>query len=365
MPVASTEKNVLHILPTMSDYFCTVGFGIENFAVRELKTLSGITINEVLVGKVFCFKSERPVELKSLKTVERLFVKVFHSKVDSDFDCIEDWLCSVLQKCVNWSQSLLSWKYITEWSSEKEPKFRVNTRLSGKYRHPERYRKVSTLVGDVFVGSCNSLTVDLSCADLDVFVHLNDEFLTVGLQVNKKPLSERSYLRHITVRSTVCCAMCMAVNVTEKDIVADPMCGAGTILVEAVKQFNVQFALGLDCSSSQLEYARENLLGSATSDRIDLICADSRKNTVYLGACDVILCDVPFGRKFGKPDTIKALLEDIVKAVDIFLKPGGRVALLVCENLTQFLINTCPWNLLDRQCLRLGTLTAVILSWRK
>ena len=132
MPVASTEKNVLHILPTMSDYFCTVGFGIENFAVRELKTLSGITINEVLVGKVFCFKSERPVELKSLKTVERLFVKVFHSKVDLDFDCIDDWLGSALQECVNWSQSLLSWKGITEWSSEREAKFWVNsnTRLS-------------------------------------------------------------------------------------------------------------------------------------------------------------------------------------------------------------------------------------------
>jgi hypothetical protein len=79
------------------------------------------------------------------------------------------------------------------------------------------------------------------------------------------------------------------------------------------------------------------------------------------------LCDVPFGRKFGDSKEIQGLLRSIVNTVDFVLKPEGRVGILISEQLRQTLIDLCPhcWSLLNQHPLRLGTLPAAIVTWKK
>ena len=364
------KKNVF----TMPFYFCTVGFGLDSFAVQELLTLSEVQIEQVLVGKVFFLKDNHPEELLKLKTCERLFVKVIHCEVDADITSIEDWLTNKFNSCDSLPEKINTWKRIATCCQLvvddcQQIKFRVNSRLSGKFRHATHFRLVSTHVANLLIRTSTkvNLVVDLQDPHLEVFLHLNDNFLTVGLQVTKRPLSDRVYLRHIAVRSTVCCALCLAVDLKKEDILLDPMCGAATILIEAVKQFHCISALGVDCDSSQLALAQTNLTTSSTHNQIDLILGDSRCPLLRKELFDVALCDVPFGRKFGNAGEIHQLLTRVVNKIEAVLKPTGRIGILISEHLLTTLIAICPiqWTLVCQYPLRLGTLPAAIVVWRK
>lgn len=354
----------------MPDFFCTVGFGLDYFAIKELQALPSITLQETLVGKVFFRNEGSSDSLLVLKTVERLFVKVVHVEVEPNIlGSLDDWLTCKLSSTNNFfSDCLLTWKEIVNKNCDCPVKFRINSRLSGHFRKASNFQRVSSLVGSIFMQYFDvSCVIDVREPDLEIFLHLNDNFLTVGLQVTKKPLSYRSYLNHIAVRSTVCVAMCMAVDLSSKDVILDPMCGAATILVEAIKQFHCKAAVGVDCDQLQLKLAQANLNTSLVFHYVDLICGDSRGIIFKQQLFDVVLCDVPFGRKFGEFKGIQRLLTNIVNTVDSVLKPGGRVGILISEKLRETLIALCPhcWSLLNQHPLRLGTLPATIVTWKK
>ena len=351
----------------MTDYFCTAGYGLEHFTEKELIALPGVTVERVLIGKVFFSCAADPNRLLRLKTIERLFVKVLHVAVTPEVEkFLVDWLrIQIKAESVKWKESFDSWKRFTASENEDLEKFRVNSRLSGKFRKICNYQIVSSLVAG-FITETFGYQVNLNQPNLEVFVHWNDDFLTIGLPVTVKPLSQRSYLKHIAVRSTVCCALCMAVDLAPNDVVLDPMCGAATILVEAVKQFNSHLVFGVDSDLSQLNIATENLQLSNTESKVFLIQGDSQKELLKPDLFDVILCDVPFGRKFGTADQIETLLESVVKSMDKVLKPNGRVAILISEKLRQYLISLCSnWMLVSEHKLRLGTLPAAIVTWRR
>lgn len=208
----------------MPEYFCTVGFGLEHFAADELAALTGVTVRLVLVGKVFFLARDPIPGLLTLKTVERLFVQVIHAKVDKETDTppeqvvsdetaclsIEDWLRKkVADDRVAWLDCVSCWKGIAGASGGEASalKFRVNSKLSGRFRKLHNYRRVSSLVADFLVENLH-LVADLHEPDVEVVLHLNDEYLTVGLPLTPKPLSLRSYLPHIAVRLEPCFLIC-------------------------------------------------------------------------------------------------------------------------------------------------------------
>ncbi|KAI9552759.1 hypothetical protein GHT06_020639 [Daphnia sinensis] len=317
----------------MPDYFCTVGFGLNEFAVLELEALPTVTVQKTLTGKVFFQSDRNAASLLALKTVERIFVNVIHDEVEPNLiNSFDDWLTNKLcSKSSSLNESLFTWKEFAKRTSDDPIKFRINARLSGIFRKSSLFQRASSLAGNIFQQN-SSLVKDLHEPDLDVFLHLNDNFLTVGLQLTKKPLSDRCYLDHIAVRSTVCVAMCMAVGLSSDDVLLDPMCGAATILVEAVKQFDCKAAVGVDCDLLQLKLARANLNTSLSNSQIELICGDSRIIFLKQQQFDVVLCDVPFGRKFGVPTEIHRLLTSVVNTIDAVLKPKGRIGILISEN---------------------------------
>ena len=349
----------------MPDYFVTAGYGLDHYAVKEINLLSDTEITEVITGKVFFTSLGDPAELLSLKTVERLFVQVLHVKIDSnvEINAIENWIQDqIAGENILWTNILDTFKKFVNIDPHSQIKFRVNSRLTGKFRKPELYLKVSNIVGKIFSNHFDVLS-ELYQPDLEIFFHLNESYLTVGLPLTKRPLSDRSYLKHIAVRSTVCCALCIAANVTIDDSVLDPMCGAATILIESIKQFNVKWAVGIDNDVNQLKLAKENLERSGAE--VALILGDSTKCFVK-ETFDVVICDVPFGRKFGTQNQIKPLLKSVLKTIDFLLKANGRVVILISEELCEFVLDsTKNWNLIEEKPLRLGRLSAVILSWRK
>ena len=350
----------------MTDYFCTVGYGLDQFAVREISNFPDVCVTEVITGKVFFSKGNISTELLSLKTIERLFVQVLHIKVDSrvTIDSAINWIEEEIKsKNISWIDILETWKHLTNHCFQIQLKFRVNARLTGKFRKVELYPKVSASIGTIVIQNFGAVS-ELSQPDLEIFVHLSEAYLTIGLPVTRRPISDRIYLKHIAVRSTVCCALCTVVSISQNDFVLDPMCGAATVLIEAIKQFNVKCAVGVDNNFAQLKLAQENQEQSNVYSELTLILGNSENHFLKREFFDVVICDVPFGRKFGASDKIKPLLKSVFNTIATVLKPKGRVAILISEDLRQFVINLCQtWTLTGEHPLRLGKLPACILSW--
>ncbi|KDR08221.1 THUMP domain-containing protein 2 [Zootermopsis nevadensis] len=108
-----------------------------------------------------------------------------------------------------------------------------------------------------------------------------------------RPLSERKYLKHIALRSTVCYAMLLcAGDLSVGSVLLDPMCGAGTLVTEAAVSFQNIIVIGADIDTVQLHKAKENKCSAITaSSVIELVHADVTNLPLKNESVTSIVCD--------------------------------------------------------------------------
>lgn len=110
--------------------------------------------------------------------------------------------------------------------------------------------------------------------------------------------------------------------------VLDPMCGLGTILLEAAKEWPDVFYVGADVSDSQLLGACDNLKAAGLEDKIELLQLSVLELPLPSESVDVIISDIPFGKKFKLAKDIKRILQEMERV----LHAGGTIVLLLSEN---------------------------------
>jgi len=208
---------------------------------------------------------------------------------------------------------------------------------------------------------------------------MNNTTVLIGVPLSTKPLSERPYLRHIPLRSTVAYAVAYSAifphhkyeQPAEKVSVIDPMCGAATILLELVKSFgaHVEYAVGIDNDESQLEKASENV-NISQEPFISLIRGSVTTASKMLNRWefDCLVCDIPFGLKFSTVLSVKESIPLLVQAFhDLLDKRNGRMCLLISyelsDELKQALQLQNQFKLICEHSLRLGKLESVLLVY--
>ena len=91
----------------------------------------------------------------------------------------------------------------------------------------------------VLVSKVTGWKADTRTPKYEVCVQLNNMSLTVGIPLSHKPLSQRSYVRHSGLRNTVAWIMNSLLDIRPGNLVLDPMCGAGTLLIEGAQMCKV------------------------------------------------------------------------------------------------------------------------------
>lgn len=365
-------------------YFCTVGNGMETFCVMELCNLKDTTVFEVTIGKVFFTSNCRSQILLSLKSVERLFVMVFHCKqflckskknsfsnlrtiLERDIEwhlCLKQWIMFQPHAC----NDIISSRLYSSHSSvmnlstndfikdeEQQPvhkrvcldrenecmTFRVSCKSAGIVRRLFGPQKLSQFIG-YFLASVFGWKADLRYPQIEIYVHANEDYFTIGLPVVSRPLSERKYLKHIALRSTVCYAMLLcAGDLSVGSVLLDPMCGAGTLVTEAAVSFQNITVIGADIDTVQLDKAKENKCSVITaSSVIELVHADVTNLPLKNESVTSIVCDLPFGKKFGTPEEVKQLIPLALMEMNRVLTLNGRVVLLISKNLKEYLFDS-------------------------
>ncbi|KAG7462918.1 hypothetical protein MATL_G00189830, partial [Megalops atlanticus] len=130
--------------------------------------------------------------------------------------------------------------------------FRVCCRTSGAVSRRFNFQDLGRMIG-VAISKHLGWRVDLKEPDLEVNVHLSDDHSVLGLPLLRLPLASRSYIKTAGLRCTVAWAMASLADIKPGFCVLDPMCGMGTILLEAAKEYQNSFCLGMDIDGSQLE----------------------------------------------------------------------------------------------------------------
>ncbi|KAJ8250509.1 hypothetical protein COCON_G00224310 [Conger conger] len=227
--------------------------------------------------------------------------------------------------------------------SEPQPapvSFRVCCRSSGSAARMLSCQDLGRVIG-VALSKQLGWTVNLREPDLEVSVHLSQDHCVVGLPLLRSPLASRSYIKTTGLRSTVAWAMASLAEIKPGSCVLDPMCGVGTILLEAAQECPNSFFLGMDLDELQLAKASDNVQFAKLTERVEVIKSSVMAIPVPSDSMDAVICDIPFGRKFGKKSDMAACLPAIVKEMERVLCVGGALVLLLSPALAAVLKRSC------------------------
>jgi tRNA G10 N-methylase Trm11 len=135
-------------------------------------------------------------------------------------------------------------------------------------------------------------------------------------------------------------AMLRCANVKKGSFIADPFCGGGTILFEAMAMFNKQLrCFGSDVSRRCIEGAMANALSmNYPNDSCSFECCDARNIRKCLSdnSVDAIVSNLPWGVVTGKKMDaagLQTLYEIFLRSVWYALKDRARVVVLVLRGL--------------------------------
>ncbi|KAM4607227.1 uncharacterized protein thumpd2 [Polymixia lowei] len=211
--------------------------------------------------------------------------------------------------------------------------FRVSCRCTGALSRHLSTQELSRVIGSG-LSRLLGWRADLKNPQLEINVNLSDDHWILGIPLTRLPLANRSYIKNTGLRSTVAWAMGSLAQIQPGSCVLDPMCGVGTILLEAVQEHKDAHFLGVDIDDGQLQRANENVAFADLRGRIHLLKASCMELPLPSASADAVVCDLPFGRKFDTKTHMAANLPVIITEMERVLRVGGTMVLLLSPQLS-------------------------------
>ena len=162
--------------------------------------------------------------------------------------------------------------------------------------------------------------------DIDVHLLIENDNVLFGIRLGKEPLYKRDYKRHslpASLKANIAYALVKLARVTKNDIVLDPMCGVGTIAIEAA--FIGAKAYGYDINPKAIQLAKKNMRRSKKEivfEQRDATHTGLEKNSI-----NKIVTNLPF-EKQAHTQSNKNFLELFFKEMLRILKAEGTIVLL-------------------------------------
>jgi len=208
--------------------------------------------------------------------------------------------------------------------------FRVIARLAGE--HTFRRVDLQEAVGRAMLDRFPAWRSVEERATLEVWSTVVEEQCVVGIRLSDNTLRQRTYKQTnlpASLKPTVAAAMVAVSQPRDDDVVLDPMCGAGTLLIERAQAGRYRQLLGGDIAPDAFQAARENI--GPRYQPIELRQWDARALPIEAGTVTVILSNLPFGRQIGTPRGVRSLYPELLSEWSRVLAPGGRMVLLTSE----------------------------------
>jgi tRNA (guanine6-N2)-methyltransferase len=210
---------------------------------------------------------------------------------------------------------------------------------------------------------------DESEPELDLRVLLEDDWALLGLRLGALPLHRRAYKvasRPGSLKPPVAYCLGLLAALAPGDIVLDPACGAGTILIEAAALIRSGLFCGGDRDAAALETAQTNLRAAGMRAvlielsvgfdlrRFDITSNPEQPNALlYQGdatdlrladrTIDAVLSNLPWGKQVTAESDLASMYREILIMIERVLAPGGRAVLLTDQSESMLAaLEACP-----------------------
>lgn len=304
--------------------------GLERIAASEVEAqLQGSRLEEQRTGIVFFSYAGEPEPLLRLRTAEDLFALVARGTVSQGRQGLSQ--ARRLVKGSPW------WEAAVTLGRQLRPKkvhratYRVVAqRRRGRHAYARRELQqwIGRAVGERFP---NWKWVEEE-ALIEVWVLQEGAEVICGLRLSDRTMRHRTYKQasiRASLRPVVARAMAILSEPSSCDVFLDPMCGAGTILIERGEHGRYRQLLGGDLDPEAVAATRANVgpryrpIGICRWDATELPLADRSATR--------LVCNLPFGRKVGSPEEIPGLYQGFLREAARVLAPGGIAVLLTSE----------------------------------
>jgi 23S rRNA G2445 N2-methylase RlmL len=295
-----------------------------------------------------------PQDLLRLRSTEDLFLLVGYApSVPSDRTALV-----VVQEVIEQSRyldvGLRTYREIKKPGANKRTRFKVVARKQGgghSYRRIDVQRAVEQGVLRRYNRQWRVVEDD---ADVEIWLTLLHHEALCGLRLSPKTMRHREYkMRHLpaSLRPTAAYAMVFLSDPQPSDVFLDPMCGAGTILIERALATRYRMLLGGDIDPGAIEVCLENI--GPRYKPIQITRWDAAGLPLADHSVDKVVTNMPFGRQIGTREGNLVLYPRFFREMGRVVRTGGRIVILSGE---RQLVNEC---LAQRQELLLREESAV------
>jgi 23S rRNA G2445 N2-methylase RlmL len=209
--------------------------------------------------------------------------------------------------------------------------FRVTSTHSGEH---EFTRMDIQRVAGAAIQRRYGTRVDLEGFEVNVRVDLYGRHLVAGVQRTRTSLGnriKRARALRTSLKPTIAAAM-VRIAGAHRGVgrLIDPLCGTGTIAIEA-KQINPGLVVrASDWDNETVETARATVANHGLDIEVRLCDARSLCNS-YREPFDFIVTDPPYGVRLGKRSNISVLYTALLQSFEAALAVSGRIVLVVLK----------------------------------
>jgi tRNA (guanine6-N2)-methyltransferase len=151
----------------------------------------------------------------------------------------------------------------------------------------------------------------------------------LALRLSDERMRHREYkIDHLpaSLRPTAAAALAWLTCPAPDDVFLDPMCGAGTILIERAHAGRYTQLLGGDIRAEALAVAHTNI--GPRYKPIELREWDARALPLDAGSISAAAVNLPFGKQIGSTEENRALYPAALRELERVLRPGARLVAL-------------------------------------
>ncbi len=227
--------------------------------------------------------------------------------------------------------------HIPRWAT-----FAVRAERAGE-GHEYTSMDVARVVGDAVISSAERLAgwrprVRLNSPSVVVSASVVEEDFYAGILLTGERSRHRRryrvYDHPAALKPTLAYVMLRLAGARDGDFIVDPMCGGGTVAVEAAYLFESSRIMCLDKNPAHIRGARLNAMAARVEGRIDFVVGDATRLPEYTGpgSVDVVVSNPPYGIRMGDPESVRRLYRRFAPALAAALAPGGRAAIITTES---------------------------------
>ena len=280
------------------------------------------------------FSAPRPDPLSAARTIEDLFTLVGYRDGLGTAPATLEKVRTIAHEAPYVEEALESRVRMTPGSrAGRKLGFRVIARIAGEheFRRLDFQRAVERGIADRGDRSWRGAGDD---ADVEFWATLLGGEMFLAVRLVDERMRHREYKvahRPGSLRASVAAALGWLSQPGADDRVVDPMCGAGTILIERAHLGRYAMLAGFDRDPDAIAAARENIgpryrpIGVAQGDALRLPLGSA--------AATHLVTNLPWGTKYGSHGENRRLYPRLVEEFARVVRPGGRLVMLTAERM--------------------------------